>query len=173
MFISRIVALLGLLSLAACGFTPVYSEKNGSATAVQLNGIHVASTSDRTTQLVRNHLISQFSNTGETQSPLYYLNLNVTESLSSALIRRTTDIQRKNLTVNVNYTLQTADRRSVLTKGRTVAIAPYNLVSTDFGTISNSEFANVSAEKDARKKAAISVGDDIARRLAAYFATRS
>jgi len=173
MLFIRICALLAIFGLAACGFSPVYSTKNGVATATQLNNIQIAPTSIRTTQLVRNHLISQFSNSGETQSPLYYLSLNVTESISSVLIRRTTDIQRSNLTIRATYTLQTADRKKVLTKGRTVSVAPYNLVSRDFGTISNSEFANVSAKKDAQKKAAVSVADDIARRLAAYFATRT
>jgi len=169
---SRIFTIASCFGLAACGFTPVYSEFSGARTSLDLKSIQIEPTRSRTTQLVRNHLISQFSNTGETQLPLYYLKLTVTESLSSTLIRRTTDVQRKNLTVRASYTLQTADRKSVLTKGRTVAIAPYNLVSVDFGTISNSEFANVSAEKDARKKAAISAGEDIARRLSAYFATR-
>ncbi len=173
MFFPRTVALLGFLALGACGFSPVYSEKTIGATSVQLENIRISPTSERTTQLVRNRLIKQFSNRGETQTPQYYLKLTVEESLASALIRRTTDIQRKNLTIKASYILQTADRKTVLTKGRTVAIAPYNLVSRDFGTISNSEFANVSARKDARKKAAISVGEDIARRLAAYFATRS
>ncbi len=173
MLFSRTFVLLGLLSLGACGFSPVYLEKTGVVASAQLGNIKISPTSERTTQLVRNQLISQFSNQGETQSPQYYLTLSVSESLSSVLIRRTTDIQRRNLTIRVRYTLRTADRRSVLTKGRTVTIAPYNLVSEDFGTISNSEFANVSARKDARKKAAITVADDIARRLAAYFATRS
>ena len=173
MIFFRLVILLGLFSLTACGFSPVYSKKAGVATASQLRNILIAPTGDRTTQLVRNHLITQFASQGVTQPPLYYLTLNVTESLSSALIRRTTDIQRKNLTIRVSYTLQSADRKTVLTKGRTVSIAPYNLVSKDFGTISNSEFANVSARKDARKKAAVLVAEDITRRLAAYFATRS
>ena len=170
---SRIFVLLGLLSLGACGFSPVYSERSGTITSTQLRNIAISSTEDRTTQLVRNQLIKQFSNRGETQTPQFYLSLVVTESLSSVLIRRTTDIQRSNLTLRARYTLQTADRRTVLTKGRTVAVAPYNLVSTNFGTINTSEFANVSARKDARKKAAISVADDIARRLAAFLATRS
>jgi len=173
MIFPRIFVLLGLLSLGACGFSPVYSTKTGTAASTQLQNIVIAPTSARTTQLVRNQLIRQFSNTGEAQTPQYYLTLNISESLSSVLIRRTTDIQRSNLTIRASYTLQTADRKTVLTKGRTVSIAPFNRVSRDFGTISNSEFANVSARKDARKKAAISIGDDIARRLAAFFATRS
>jgi len=173
MFFFRFVILLGLLSLGACGFSPVYSDRSVGTAAVQLKNIQIAPTDDRTTQLVRNRLISLFSNEGETASPQYYLTLSVTESQSSALIRRTTDIQRENLTVYVDYTLQTADRKSVLTKGRTVSIAPYNLVSRDFGTISNSEFANISARKDARKNATAAVGEDINRRLAAFFATRS
>jgi LPS-assembly lipoprotein len=173
MLFPRTVALLGFLAVGACGFSPVYSEKTVGSTSVQLNNIQIAPTSDRTTQLVRNSLIKQFSNRGETQTPQYYLRLIVTETLSSALIRRTTDIQRSNLTISASYILQTANRKTVLTKGRTVSITPYNLVSRDFGTISNSEFANISARKDARKKAAISVGEDISRRLAAYFATRT
>jgi len=170
---SRIFVLLGLLGLGACGFSPVYSEQSGAIASAQLRNITISPTGNRTTQLVRNQLIKQFSNSGETQAPEFYLSLVVTESLSSVLIRRTTDVQRNNLTINARYTLQSADRRTVLTKGRTVAVAPYNLVSKDFGTISTSEFANVSARKDARKKAAISVADDIARRLAAFLATRS
>jgi len=172
MLFTRILTLLGLLSLAACGFSPVYSKKSGIATSVELRDILIAPTNDRLTQLVRNTLISQFSNQGETRSPKYYLILRVTQTLSSTLIQRNTDIQRQNLTIHAEYTLQTADRKQVLIKGRTVSIVPYNLVNQDFGTTSYSEFANVSARKDARKKAAISVGEDIARRLAAYFAAQ-
>lgn len=170
---SRIFALLGLLSLAACGFSPVYSDKNGASASVHLKSIEIAPANVRTTQLVRNQLLRQFSSPGETRPILYYLTLSVSESVSSTLIRRSTDVRRKNLILRVRYTLRTVDRKTILAKGRTVSIAPFNLVSVDFGTISSSEFANVSAEKDARKKAAIVVGDDIARRLAAYFATRS
>ncbi len=173
MYLLRIFALVGLLSLSACGFKPIYAVKQGGSTSTQLQNIVIAPAGDRTTQLVRNSLISQFSNSGESESPQYFLTLTISEAVSSVLVRRTTDIQRSNLTLRAQYRLQTADRRTVLTSGNTVSIASYNRVSRDFGTISHSEFANVSAEKDARKRAAVSVAEDITRRLSAFLATRS
>lgn len=172
MLIIRTLALLSLFGLSACGFKPVYSTGSGANAAAEIRAIAIAPTSNRTTQLVRNKLIEQFSNSGEAQSPRYFLTLVVREYDGSVLVRRSTDIQRSNLTVNVSYVLKTADKKTVLNKGRTVSAASYNRVSRSFGTIASSEFANISAQKDARKRAAIAVAEDINRRLAAYFATR-
>jgi len=70
---SRIFVLLGLLSLGACGFSPVYSEKSGAAASAQLRNIEIAPAGERTSQLVRNQLIKQFSDRGETPAPQFYL----------------------------------------------------------------------------------------------------
>lgn len=173
MLFFRPLALLSLLFLASCGFKPVYSGDTARGASAELSAIAVPTTSDRTTQLVRNSLIEQFSNEGEVQSPRYILTITVTESNSSVLVRRSTDIQRSNLSLNVEYSLRASGNKAVLSQGRTVSSASYNRVSTAFGAVQPSEFANIRAEKDARKKAAVAVSDDISRRLAAYFAGRT
>ena len=173
MLFLRPLALLGMLFLASCGFKPVYSGGTGKNASAELGAIAIPATSERTTQLVRNGLIEQFSNEGEVQSPRYILSLIVSESDSSVLVRRSTDIQRSNLALQVKYTLRATGSKAILNQGRTVSSASYNRVSTAFGNVQPSEFANISAESDARKKAAISISADISRRLAAYFASRT
>ena len=63
-----------------------------------------------------------------------------------------------------SFALKTADNGAPLSAGRAESTTTFNIVT--------SEFANLSAERDARRRAVIEISDDIRQRLALYFRSR-
>ena len=71
-------------------------------------------------------------------------------------------VTRFNLTVSASYQLVEIGTGSILSSGATRSVAAFNVVQ--------SEFANISAEADAERRAALAVGENIWIRLGVYFA---
>ena len=70
-------------------------------------------------------------------------------------------VTRFNLTLTANYLLSETATGVVLTSGSVRATAAYNVLRSDF--------ANVIAERDAQRRAARVVSDELKIRLAVYF----
>ena len=70
-------------------------------------------------------------------------------------------VTRINLTLSASYQLTEIATGSILSAGATRSVAAFNVVQ--------SEFANISAETDAERRAALSVGENIWIRLGVYF----
>jgi LPS-assembly lipoprotein len=166
--LSRIAAaLLAVVALlTACGFQPLYGERSGGGAVRQASAsIAVAPIPDRVGQLVRNHLIDSLTPGGVPQRPVYTLSIDLTQTKEGVAFQSDEQATRINVTLEANFVLRDADGDAVLTQGTTRSVAALNIVQ--------SEFANITAEADAQRRAARQVADSIALRLGVFFSGRT
>lgn len=167
---SAAVALLAL-TLAGCQVRPLYlSDAAGGAFSPvpDLRAIAIDPPRDRTEQVLRNELIFLFRGEGgEAQDPRYGLRTILAASTDPVAVELEEDLPTAVLvTLDGTFILTDLATDETLLTGSAIATASY-----DF---SSQRFANVRAEKDALERAARQMAENIATRIAAYFAaTRS
>lgn len=159
------LALAAALGLTACGFTPLYGEKaSGGFARTALQDVAVAPAGlDRTEQLLRNALIRRLTPQGQPASPTYRLEYTTSDTLGDLLVQQNAEVLRRNYQLTARYTLRHVADGEVLFQGSETRSASLNRL--------DSEYANVIAERDARARAAASLADAIAQRLAVVLAT--
>lgn len=151
------------ITLAGCGFRPLYAAWPGANTQNAFATIAIVSPEDRGDQLV----FSALRNTIEareargdlpTQFDLSYF---PREQLLPLITNRTDTVLRYSLNLSVEYRLTERASGRVLNQGTVSSYAPYN--------VSRADFANLTAERDARERAARDAAEQIRTRLALYF----
>ncbi len=162
--IGVIVVLSVGLAVSACQFRPLYgSAPQAQSIAADLSTVDVSKSGGRLVQLIRNRLISTMSPPGKVGVPRYRLELNPVGKTSNVFVRSNTEVDRLSYKLLVKYNLYDVGGRKVVYSGSTFSIVSFDRV--------DSEFSNVRALEDVRKKASIVVADDIrldiASRLAA------
>ena len=161
----RTLLLVGLLAtLGACGFRPLYGGAENSAINQQLALIQISTIEDRIGQQLHNLLLDRFNSGGRPQKPLYTLSVLITVNTSEIGIKFSEEATRARLTLRVDYILTDNGSGKVLTEGGVRSVNSYN--------ISDSEFARLAAEEDAKKRAAREVTDEIKIHLSFYFSQR-
>ena len=147
----------------ACGFQPLYGERTGGVPVRQaFNAISVAPIPDRVGQLVRNQLIDALSPLGSPRDPAYVLVVTLVQNKRGVAFKSDEQATRFNVTLEARFALREFGGGAILTYGSTRSVAAFNIV--------RSEFANITAELDAQRRAARQVADSIALRLGVHFA---
>jgi LPS-assembly lipoprotein len=152
--------LLALL-LGACGFRPLYSRSSDLDTVPQMAAVQIEPARNRLGLQVRNGLIDALGAGAETANPLYVLSFNTFETPSAVLVTQRETVTRYSLSVVTTYALRDSETGESLLSGAVTSIAAYNVL--------RAEYANLVAEEDARKRAALDAADQIRVRLALYF----
>lgn len=152
------VAILLLLT-AGCGFQPVYG--GGAPVRADMAAVEIALIADRSGQLLRNELLDRLTPKGAAQMPRYMLVVELAESKQNLAIRRDDTATRANLILTAQFKLSENVSDDLVLEGRSRSLNSYN--------ISTFEFATLSAETDARRRATRELAQDIATQLALYF----
>ena len=163
MWWSRLLAAIAVAALlAGCGFRPLYGTTGENRqVAAQLAQIRIQTMPDRTGQKLRNFLLDRLNPNGQPAQPLYYLQVTINVSRTDLGIERDETATRALLMMTANYQLIDRARKVVLVEGSTQSTNSFNIVASDFATLS--------AETDATERATREVSDDIKTRLALYF----
>jgi len=145
--------------LSGCGFRPLYASGGGSGEAV-LATVEVLRIKDRTGQQLRNLLIERLSPRGRAGRTDYSLAVTLQESKAELAIKKDETATRGNLTIRANFKLvaQRDPRRSTFS-GSAISTNSYNILASDFATLS--------AERDARDRALRTIAEEIRLRVAA------
>ncbi|TPN17891.1 hypothetical protein FKO01_37090 [Mesorhizobium sp. B2-3-3] len=171
----RRIALAGLVGslalVSACTVRPLYSSaplSTGSTANAEMASIAIKPVRTRYAQQVRNNLIFGFGRgAGEPASPLYSLDLGVTEAVeSSALVQVGTDQDEPtagSVTLSAGYTLTDANTGAVIAVGKRAITSSFDKP--------RQEFASYRAQIDAENRAArelaealqLSIAQDLAR----------
>ncbi|QKC88121.1 hypothetical protein EB230_06450 [Mesorhizobium sp. NZP2234] len=171
----RRVALAGLVGslalVSACTVRPLYSSApltTGSSANAELASIAIKPVKTRYAQQVRNNLIFGLGRgAGEPASPLYSLDLSVSEAVeSSALVQVGTDEDEPtagSVTLTASYTLTDAKTGVVITVGKRAITSSFDRP--------RQEFASYRAQIDAENRAArelaealqLSIAQDLVR----------
>jgi LPS-assembly lipoprotein len=162
---NAIYCLVVLLSLAGCGYRPLYSSSSdGRGVVASLSSISIQETESRAGQLVRNSLLSSIRPAGSAQDNLYKLVLNP-ELTQSTLVEQTLPgIKRVRLRLAVSFQLIETGSDSEVNSGKTFSAVSYDII--------REPIADLQAESNATSRAAKEVAADIHTRLAAYMASR-
>ena len=98
----RTILVIALLSLAACGFEPLYGTKErGAETEALLSQITVPPIADRLGQLVRTELNNRL-NPRPAPKPRFTIAVTLSESTQGLAVRRDASATRANLIINAS-----------------------------------------------------------------------
>lgn len=162
----RFVLVLLMTAVAGCGFRPMYAT--GGATGdvpAELSAIKIDLVADRSGQELRNHLLDLLTPRGQPPKALYLLKVTLQEQKREVAVKSTGLATRANISVRAKFALLNISTGDLLTDGTARAFSSYNLT--------DSEFSNLTAEKDTVSRATRVLATDIRSRLAAYFSGRN
>ena len=157
----RLSIVLALLILSGCGFQPLYGKNSPGNVASEFSKIKIQLIKDRLGQQLHNQLLSALSLGGRPGNPSYVLQIKASESTASLAVRKSAFATRANLKVSASFSLLSAIGKEPLFSGSSAITVSYNILDSDFATLS--------AEKDARKRAIREVAEDMRLQLGAHF----
>ncbi len=162
MWFSRpaVAAALISASVAACGFRPLHAPGGGAPEV--LAGIEIAHIPDRLGQIVRNRLLDRLTPRGPSAAPAYKLTVSLHVSREALAITREVAATRFNVSLEADYVLSSTATGEAVSRGRARSVTAYNVVASDY--------ANVVAERDAERRAAGEIADELKTRVAAFLA---
>ncbi len=149
------------LPLGGCGFRPLYSDRGTESTVNKLADVDVSAPENNIGRLLKFSLLDRMTDTGYAPaSAAYKLMLSPSAYTENVAVQQNAAVTRANFVLVVPFTLLGADGKTLF---RSVARSrsSYNRVE--------SEFANLTAEKDAEKRTAEAVADDIKLQLSVFF----
>ena len=150
--------------LAACGnsgFRPLYgTTPSGAGLQERLAQLDVATIPGRVGQRIRNELIFQASGGGELAPPVYRLEVSITESVLSTLVKPDGDALSQVYSLQANFKLINIRTKQVVLTGASHGRAGFERFQ--------SIYSNVRARDDAENRAARTVADDLKTRVAIY-----
>lgn len=144
----------------------MYGTLPGSVdTNEALRRIAVPPIPERTGQLLRIELGEQLNPSGVTVTPAYVLAVDLRESKQNLAVRKDDTATRANLIIVAKFELSDVQTHGVVLKGRVRSSNSYDIL--------DAQFATLSAENDARRRAARDIAAEIRSRLGAYLARSS
>jgi len=152
--------VFALLVLSGCGFQPLYGKSSDANTISKISEIKINPIKDRLGQQLHNYLLTALNPRGAPGNPLYLLEVLLTESKASLAVRKSAFATRANLQVTASFRLIPTKKGRPVFSGNSAITVSYNIL--------NSDFATLSAEKDARNRAVREIAEDIRIQLAAY-----
>jgi LPS-assembly lipoprotein len=158
------LAIAVLLSLAACGFEPLYAARDGRPAAGDLAEIRVNVIPDRIGQQLRNELLDRLSPRGPAPRQIYALDVKVNEARTELDLRRDATSTFAKLDIVADFRLTEIATGKVVLTGQSRVASSYNLL--------RQTFANISAAEDARARGVREISDDLRLRLAEFMAAR-
>ena len=155
------VSILAGMLLTGCGFSPVYREDSSNSVRQYLAQIEVAQIDGYRGLQLRNRLNEKTSPTGVVDVPRFRLSVSLESSTEAVLILLDNTVTRQNLRMNASFTLIDLSSGEMVFKGNSVSVGSYNVVNT--------EFATISAEDNAAERAVREIGEEIFDLLVVHF----
>lgn len=150
------------LVLNGCGFQPLYGHRSqGNSAPAQFAQIDVNPIGGRPGHHLRNYLIDRLSARGGNYKKQYRLDIALSERKDGLAIREDESVTRFNYRLMGSVRLTRLNDQQILYETSLRVTSAFNVV--------NSEFATLSAERDAEERAARDLSDEIITRLAIYF----
>lgn len=150
------------LGLAGCGFQPLHRAGGGGAasdgSAATLGSVRIAPIADRAGQRLRNLLLDRITPLGPPVVPGYVLKVKLAEGRREFALRADETPTRVTLTLTATFTLSPVGKARIF-RGGAISANGYNVLQ--------SEFATLSAERDARRRALSILSEAISLRIAA------
>lgn len=154
-------ALLAATALSGCGFRPLHRAPDvssaGDASAATLASIRITPIANRAGQELRNMLLARMTPRGAPDVPRYVLTVALSETRREIALRSDETPTRVTLTLTASFALSPVGQARVF-HGGAISANGYNVLQ--------SEFATLSAERDARRRGLAVLAEDITLRVA-------
>ena len=156
------ISLISLtLFISGCGFQPLYQHDTASHSILkELSLIRIAPIEDRIGQQLRNFLQDDITPRGKPTNPSYELLVKMNKTRRDLVLLQDATSTFAKISLHAAYTLTNFNTGATLTSGNVTA-------KTGF-TITQSEYANIRAEKEAASRASREISYDITRQLALF-----
>ena len=146
--------------MTGCGFKPLYDGKSADVITSELAKIKVLTIENRLGQKLHNLLLDKLNPKGQPVQPVYTLSARVVISKQELGLKFTEVATRAKLTLQTSFNLDDAVSGATLFKGTARSVNSYNIVDSDYATLS--------AESNAKDRAVREVSDAIRARLSIY-----
>ena len=156
-----VLAMVLATTLAGCGFRPLYAVGPGGGVASDIGTVRIAPIPNRVGQILRNELVDRLNPAGEPADPRYSLEAHVAVAKMELGFRKDETATRTSLRFRSPFRLRDSNSRAIVYSSRASAVASYNIL--------DSEYATISAARSARRRGLVLIADSIAMRVAAYF----
>lgn len=159
---TALLAGIGLLVLAGCGFEPLYGAKeNGGGPVYEMSRIKVLTITSRTGQILRNNILERINTRGQPAKPAYLLDVRLNTRTQGAAVRRDESFSRRNFFATARYFLLAPDGKTIFRRGEVTTFTSFNVFQ--------SRFATDAAQTDAQERAMEDLAEKIRTDLALYF----
>lgn len=152
-------AVVSALVLAGCGFQPIHGQRS-AASGADLAAIDIGLIADRTGQMLRNELLQKMHPRGALSPSRYGLSVTLRESLQNLAIRKDEVATRANLIIVAGFSMTERGGRKRVFNGNVRSVNSYNILTSDFATLS--------AREDARRRAVQQLASGIIQRLSVW-----
>ena len=151
-------------ALAGCsggGFQPLYgTTPSGAGLQERLAQLDVATIPGRVGQRIRNELIFQSSGGGELLPPTHRLEVSITESVLSTLVKKDGDALGQIYSAQANFKVIEIKSKQVVLTGSSHSRAGFERFQ--------SIYSNQRAREDAEDRVARTIADDLKTRVSIY-----
>jgi LPS-assembly lipoprotein len=148
-----------LFAATGCGLQPIHGQRS-AANSEALATVDIRLISDRRGQMLRNELLQQMQPRGARIPAQYSLSVGLKEAIQNLGIRKDETATRANLTMTAKFTVTQLSGRKMIRTGETKSVNSYNILTSDFATLS--------ARKDARRRAIRQLATDIKERVSVW-----
>ena len=160
------IACTMAVALSGCGFHPLYGTAGLNAgVGSTLANVYVEPIPERVGYELRNELLDLFNAGGGSSDAAYKLRLSVNETEEAVILQTNTAITRYNYTLAAHYDLIPRDSTTPVKSGDVTALSAYNVAAAPF------LYATVTAERDAKNRAANDIAERIRTLIAVYLRT--
>lgn len=174
-----LILALSALTLASCGFQPVYSDRNTVAiapdsdlpartatVAAALNTVSVGNIPDKAGQDLRNMLLDQLYTPGAKGQTMYELTFsNIGERRRSLGIDKDASVTRSQLELATTMTLRERATGKALMSRNLRAVSSFNVLGSQFTTLVT--------RQDARQQALQELANNAVNALELYFVSQN
>ncbi len=158
----KFLPALGLLALAGCGFTPLYSQSGPASVTQQLDTVAVANIPERPGQMLRESLETQLHTAGAPTRELYSLSVAYTISTAGIGVQQDTATTRNRLNATAGWVLTPIGGGAPLASGTATTEDAANIVDQQY-------FALTLETSTVNQQLADTIAAQITSQLAAYF----
>lgn len=155
---SRLLAILLLLPLAACGLQPMYAGGGSGAVASGLADVDVSTIEGKAGWLMRNALVDRLGTGNEGSGARYRLDVRLDDKLEGLGLLNNNTVTRERRTLRARYQLVDTSSGAILLDATAGSDAGIDVVS--------SEYAVIAAEETALDHLTHELADQIVTKLA-------
>lgn len=159
MLFYRLVFFCLFLSLVGCGFHPLYTPYNGRHNTSY--PIKIGTIADRNGQVLRNSLVDLLTPEGTPPQPQYFLDVSLTETISSTGIKKDESTSRKQARLTAKITLKDMKTNKVLYKHTASAINSFSVINQNY-------YSDLTAQQYAVGEAAQLLAENISLLITTY-----